>query len=255
MPKINKVAKELNVGVKTAVEFLAKHGIQVSADPNARIDDAAVNLLNKEFSTDQRFKAETDKYTSTRRDEKRASKTERTAEVSTEAPAPRGPKILGKIDLSNPGRPMVKPTGDTVVKNEKSGSDRQGRSGENSRRDRDRDRNRSGRRDDSQRRSERSGSQQPQQQKPTQQPPKPAQQAAPKAQQPKPVQPPKPTVTPAKPEIKPEVKQETPAPAPAPAAAETPASSNVFRLNTPAGQPELRVVGKIDLTALNQSTR
>ncbi|MDE5877313.1 MAG: translation initiation factor IF-2 [Muribaculaceae bacterium] len=254
MPKINKVAKELNVGVKTAVEFLAKHGIQVSADPNARIDDAAVNLLNKEFSTDQRFKAETDKYTSTRRDEKKASKTERVSEASTEAPTPRGPKILGKIDLSNPGRPMVKSAGDTVVRNEKSGSDRQGRSGENSRRDRDRDRNRSGRRDDSQRRSERSGSQQAQQQKPVQQTPKPAQQA-PKPQQPKPVQAPKPAPAPVKPEVKPEVKQETPASAPAPATSETPASSNVFRLNTPAGQPELRVVGKIDLAALNQSTR
>ncbi len=243
MPKINKVAKELNVGIKTAVEFLAKHGIQVSADPNARIDDAAVNLLNKEFSTDQRFKAETDKYTSNRREDKKASKSERNTEATTEIPAPRGPKILGKIDLSNPGRPMVKPTGDAVVKNDKSTSDRQGRSGEGSRRDR----NRSGRRDDSQRRSERSGAQQTQQPKATQQSPKP------QSQQPKPVQAPKPVEAPAKPEVK----QETPASAPAaaPTTAETSTSSNVFRLNTPAGQPELRVVGKIDLTALNQSTR
>ena len=245
MPKINKVAKELNVGIKTAVEFLAKNGIQVSADPNARIDDAAVTLLNKEFSTDQRFKAETDKYTSNRRGDKKASKTERT-EAPEEMPAPRGPKILGKIDLSNPGRPIVKPVGDAVVKNEKSGSERQGRSGDGSRRDRDR--NRSGRRDDSQRRSERGGSQQQSQQqqsKPAQQAPKPVQQPKPQQQAPKPAPAP----------AKPEVKQETPAAA-APAPAETQSSnSNVFRLNTPSGQPELRVVGKIDLAALNQSTR
>ncbi|MDE7190736.1 MAG: hypothetical protein K2N96_11425, partial [Muribaculaceae bacterium] len=222
MPKINKVAKELNVGIKTAVEFLAKNGIQVSADPNARIDDAAVTLLNKEFSTDQRFKAETDKYTSNRRGDKKASKTERT-EAPEEMPAPRGPKILGKIDLSNPGRPVVKPVGDAVVKNEKSGSERQGRSGDGSRRDRDR--NRSGRRDDSQRRSERGGSQQQSQQqqsKPAQQAPKPVQQPKPQQQAPKPAPAP----------AKPEVKQETPAAAPAPAETQS-INSNVFRLNTP----------------------
>ncbi|MDO4336211.1 MAG: translation initiation factor IF-2, partial [Bacteroidales bacterium] len=38
-------------------------------------------------------------------------------------------------------------------------------------------------------------------------------------------------------------------------ASEEPARSNVFRLSTPPAQPELKVLGKIDLSALNQSTR
>ena len=45
--KISKVAKDLNVGVSTAVEFLRKHNIEVEeGNINARIDDDAVQLLN-----------------------------------------------------------------------------------------------------------------------------------------------------------------------------------------------------------------
>jgi len=46
--KISKVAKDLNVGVNTAVEFLRKHNVEVEDNPNARIDDAAVEMLIKE---------------------------------------------------------------------------------------------------------------------------------------------------------------------------------------------------------------
>lgn len=48
--KISKVAKDLNVGVGTAAEFLRKHNIDVDNNPNSRIDDDAVALLTKEFS-------------------------------------------------------------------------------------------------------------------------------------------------------------------------------------------------------------
>ena len=46
--KISKVAKDLNVGVATAVEFLRKNNIDVEeGNINARIDDAAVELLTR----------------------------------------------------------------------------------------------------------------------------------------------------------------------------------------------------------------
>ena len=46
--KISKVAKDLNVGVNTAVEFLRKRNIIVEeGNLNARIDDNAVALLKK----------------------------------------------------------------------------------------------------------------------------------------------------------------------------------------------------------------
>lgn len=108
--KISKVAKDLNVGVSTAVEFLRKNNVEVDNDPNARIDDSAVELLVKEYSKDKDFKAQLDKYTNTRREEKKAAKTDkpRTAEIKTQIPEAKGPKVLGKVNLDSKGN-VTKP--------------------------------------------------------------------------------------------------------------------------------------------------
>ena len=64
--KISKLAKELNVGVSTAVEFLRKHNIDVDEGqgPNARIDESAAQLLQKEFSSDKSEKAASESISS-----------------------------------------------------------------------------------------------------------------------------------------------------------------------------------------------
>ncbi len=68
--KISKLAKELNVSVATAADFLWKNGIEVDRnDLNARIDDRAIMLLQKEFSKDASVKATIDKE----REKKRAA--------------------------------------------------------------------------------------------------------------------------------------------------------------------------------------
>ncbi|MDE7381174.1 MAG: translation initiation factor IF-2 [Muribaculaceae bacterium] len=107
--QISKIVKQLNVGVATAVEFLRKHKIEVDASPNARIDEYAVELLKKEFSKDKNVKAEIDQITS-QRGEKKNNKPERPRQdsVKTSSPEVKGPKILGTIDLNNPGK--IKPT-------------------------------------------------------------------------------------------------------------------------------------------------
>lgn len=99
--QISKVAKSLNVGVNTAVEFLRKHNIEVDeGNPNARIDADAVELLTREFSKDKDAKASAEAFIKNRREEKK-DKNERPApEEKTSAAA--GLKILGKIDLSDP---------------------------------------------------------------------------------------------------------------------------------------------------------
>ena len=99
--KISKVAKDLNVGVNTAVEFLRKNNIEVDeGNPNARIDSDAVELLTREFSKDKDAKESAEQISNTRRTNKK-EKAERPAEaVETHRPA--GPRILGTIDLSNP---------------------------------------------------------------------------------------------------------------------------------------------------------
>lgn len=102
--KISKVAKDLNVGVSTVVEFLRKNKVEVDDNPNARIDDHAVSLLMKEYSSDKDAKSQSDKFTNFRRTEKekKAVKPERPKieEIKTEIPKTAGPKVIGKIDLS-----------------------------------------------------------------------------------------------------------------------------------------------------------
>ena len=59
--KLIKACKELNIGMSTAVDFLAKQGIGVTTDPNLRIDDDIYLVLAKEFNKDMALKMEADK--------------------------------------------------------------------------------------------------------------------------------------------------------------------------------------------------
>lgn len=113
------------MGVKSAVEFLRKHGVEVDDNPNARIDDHAVELLCKEYSHDKDVKASIDRLTNTRREEhaaarvgreeskarEKAAKAEAAARRNEEkkqaaadvASVAHGPVILGKVQLDKHG--------------------------------------------------------------------------------------------------------------------------------------------------------
>ncbi|MCM1031078.1 MAG: translation initiation factor IF-2 [Oscillibacter sp.] len=54
--RLNKVAREFNVGLSTIVEFLHAKGIQISSDPNAKLSDEDYDLVAKEFSSDSEVK-------------------------------------------------------------------------------------------------------------------------------------------------------------------------------------------------------
>ena len=60
MPRLSKVTKELNVGLQTCVDFLQKKGFAVENSLNAKIDDEQYELLVMQFSQDKdlRQKAE-----------------------------------------------------------------------------------------------------------------------------------------------------------------------------------------------------
>ncbi len=106
--KISKIAKDLNVGVSTAAEFLRKHNIEVDASPNARISEEAVDLLMREFSKDKDVKVKSDNFTTTRRnerEEKKGARQERGSAVSSAPSSMGGLKVLGKIDLDSVGKP------------------------------------------------------------------------------------------------------------------------------------------------------
>ncbi|HWS00018.1 MAG TPA: hypothetical protein VN249_05340, partial [Prolixibacteraceae bacterium] len=60
--RLSKIARELNVGITTIVEFLNKQGIKMTPDPNAKIDAEAQVLLEKQFRKDHDAKVEADMH-------------------------------------------------------------------------------------------------------------------------------------------------------------------------------------------------
>ena len=59
--RLNKVTRDLNVGIATVVDFLQKKGYEVEANPNYKINDEQYAALVKEFSKDKDLKLESDK--------------------------------------------------------------------------------------------------------------------------------------------------------------------------------------------------
>ncbi len=59
--RLSKLARDLNVGISTLVEFLHKKGFDVDSNPNSRLAPEYVDLLNKEFKSDSEIKKESEK--------------------------------------------------------------------------------------------------------------------------------------------------------------------------------------------------
>jgi translation initiation factor IF-2 len=54
--RISKIMKEFNIGLSSLVEFLAKKGIEVEANPNSKISSEAYNLVKDAFGDDKNLK-------------------------------------------------------------------------------------------------------------------------------------------------------------------------------------------------------
>ncbi|MBP5341857.1 MAG: translation initiation factor IF-2 N-terminal domain-containing protein [Bacteroidales bacterium] len=59
--RLNKVAKDFNVGIQTLVEYLAKKGHQVEPSPNTKISEEQYELLATAFQSERKVKEEADK--------------------------------------------------------------------------------------------------------------------------------------------------------------------------------------------------
>lgn len=222
--KISKAVKDLNIGMQTARDFLKKNEIEVDDNINARISDEAYNLLIQKFKPAMQQKKAAEQIIHDRKEEKAAQAAEkkrREAEESkTVEVAIQKPKVLGKIELDAKGNPVApKPAVPEAPKAEDVKME------------------------------EKKAEEQ-----------KPAPAALPKEEakpEPAAVEPKKEEKAPAESKVeKPQPVAETPvveqkkeeAPTPAPQA-EPETISNAPRMQGP------KVVGKIDLSALNQSTR
>lgn len=116
--RLNKVTRDLNVGITTAVEFLQKKGFVVEANPNTKITDEQFELLKKEFSTDKDLKMKSERFLQERQTKERNKGSvaiegyetketkEKVEEIKTVIPEDVRPKFkpVGKIDLENFGK-------------------------------------------------------------------------------------------------------------------------------------------------------
>ena len=114
--RLNKVTRDLNVGITTAVEFLQKKGFTVEANPNTKITDEQFEMLKKEFSTDKDLKIKSERFSQERQNYKERNKAAaRTAthengaqekpaeETKAVVPGDNLPKFkpIGKVDLES----------------------------------------------------------------------------------------------------------------------------------------------------------
>ena len=237
--KISKVAKDLNVALPTVVEFLRSKDISVDDNPNARIEEDVVAILESHFKSDKDIKDKSQKLSTDRaRDREKAKPAQRQPEEITLVSEINKPKILGKIELDRHGNPLrPKPVAEPAPKA-----------------------------------AEKPAEPKVAEEKPRTEEPQPApatpvqpkqEEAAPAPAKPAPEQPkPAPAPVAEKPAV-----EKTAAPvadkpaAPAPVkVAEKPAEpkadkEEIFSVGLPSGGPTINVVGKIDLSAINQSTR
>ncbi len=112
--RLIKVTRDLNVGLTTVVEFLNKKGFSIEANPNTKISDEEYNLLVREFSKDKSIKLESEKFSQERHHKEKKEtvavegyeKEKKVEEIKTEIPDEIKPKFvtIGKIDLDTLGK-------------------------------------------------------------------------------------------------------------------------------------------------------
>ena len=122
--RLNKVTRDLNVGITTVVEFLQKKGYAIEASPNAKITEEQYAELVKEFSTDKNLKKETEKLIQERQTKDKTKTVSVPANQEAESEEQEmdlrtGIKIkpLGKIDLDSLNKKTVA-TNEEKPKNE-----------------------------------------------------------------------------------------------------------------------------------------
>ena len=115
--KLIQVQRKLNVGINTVVEFLHKKGFPVEDNPNTRISDEQYSLLVKEFGKDivEKKIDLTDRKKAARDNGLGAKKEDEVVEIKTVIPEEFRPKIVmkGHIDLDG-GKKQEAPKGNVV---------------------------------------------------------------------------------------------------------------------------------------------
>ena len=119
--RLNKVQKELNLGLNTIVEFLQKKGFEIKEDPNAVVPEAGYNMLIEEFSADKKARIQSDNFLKERQNKEKPKSTvieePKKLEPKKEEPKPtptfvaETPKVEPKVEETpKKAEPLIKVT-------------------------------------------------------------------------------------------------------------------------------------------------
>ena len=110
--RLNKALRELNIGLQTAVEFLSKRSDlgEVEAEPSFKLSDQQCKALTDAFSQDKKVRDQAEKlFTKKTKDKKRVPEQKEDREENAEVSNGKQQfKPLGKIDLDSIGKPTAK---------------------------------------------------------------------------------------------------------------------------------------------------
>ncbi|MBE6309185.1 MAG: translation initiation factor IF-2 [Bacteroidales bacterium] len=213
--RLNKVQGELNLGLSTIVEFLQKKGFNIKEDPNAVVPEEGYKLLIEEFSADKKARIQSDNFTKERQNKEKPKSTPVEAEKEVAAPVVEEPKPAPVV--KEEPKKEVQEEKKTIIENKIKVTGKIDLEAFN--------------------------------RKPAKQEPKKAEEA-PKAE-PKKEEEVKPVAKAE--EAKPEPKEEVKEPVVAERPAETAPQATLTQVEEVA--PKLNIIGQIDLSAINQSTR
>lgn len=125
--RLNKVARDLNVGIATAVDFLQKKGYSVEANPNTKITEEQYAELVKEFNKDKDLKIKSEKIIQEHQNKEKnkasvsiddiADDVVKAETVAAEEVRQKF-KPIGKIDLDSLNKRKSKPSMPEPTKNE-----------------------------------------------------------------------------------------------------------------------------------------
>ena len=127
LKRLSKVARELNVGISTIVEFLSSQNKEVSSNPNTKIGEELYMLLLQEFQKEKFEKEKADNVVIEQSERKvisinKEDSKKKVEKIIAKADKLSGPSVLGKIDLSpkeKPAEPVKEEATEKVESEEK----------------------------------------------------------------------------------------------------------------------------------------
>ena len=105
LKRLSKVARELNVGISTIVEYLGSQGKEVSSNPNTKIGEDLYLILLQEFQKEKFEKEKADNVVIDQPERKvisidKEGPKKQIDKIVAKADKLSGPSVLGKIDLT-----------------------------------------------------------------------------------------------------------------------------------------------------------